>query len=156
MIGWKTLPGTENFSTPNGVIVSEDGRHVFVAASANYYVYRVTRGGTNPEVVPCPKLAGFPDKVRWSADAKSILVANHTASPEEFAKAQKASVKIGGSIFTTFNITRLEPVSMKTKIVMPSGLYGVFGSCTVAIEVGNRLWLGSTKSDRVAIFDLKP
>ena len=154
--GWKTLPGTEKFTTPNGVIVSPDGRQVFVAASGNFCVYRVTRGGANPEVVASPKLAGFPDNVRWSADGKSILAAVHTADPEEFAKAQAASVKIGGSMFTTFNVTRLDPVSMKTEIVMPSGLYGAFGACTNAIEVGNRLWLGSTKSDRVAIFDLHP
>jgi len=154
--GWKTLPGTEKFSTPNGIILSEDGRHVFVAASANFCVYRVTLGGTNPEVVASPKLAGFPDNVRWSADGKSILVACHTEDPEKFAAAQAASVQIGGSLFTTFNVTRLDPVSMKPEIVMPSGLYGAFGACTTAIEVGNRLWLGSTKSDRVAIFDLKP
>jgi len=154
--GWKTLPGTESFSTPNGVIVSEDGRHVFVAASTGMCVYRVTRGGANPEVVASPKLAGVPDNVRWSADGKSILVAVHTEDPEKFVAAQQASVKIGGAMFTTFNITRLDPVSMKTEIVMPSGLYGAFGAATNAIEVGNRLWLGSTKSDRVAIFDLKP
>ena len=45
---------------------------------------------------------------------------------------------------------------MDTEIVMPSGLYGSFGAATGAIEVGNRLWLSSCKSDRVAIFDLNP
>jgi hypothetical protein len=50
----------------------------------------------------------------------------------------------------------MDPVSMKAEIVMPSGLYGAFGGATTAIEVGKRLWLGSFKSDRVAIFDLHP
>ncbi len=153
--GWKTLPGTEDFSTPNGIIVSPDGRHVFVAASANFCVYRVTRGGTNPEVVS-GKVEGIPDNVRWSADGKSILVAVHTAPPEEFGAAQYAALQTGGAIFTPFNVTRMDPVSMRTEIVMPSGLYGAFGGATTAIDVGNRLWLGSFKSDRVAIFDLKP
>lgn len=45
---------------------------------------------------------------------------------------------------------------MTTEIVMPSGLYGAFGACTSAIEVGNRHWLGRTKSDRVVIFDPHP
>ena len=154
--GWKTLPGTENFSTPNGIIVSPDGRYVFVAASANFCVYRIRHGGANPEVVSSPRLAGFPDNIRWSADGESILAAVHTEDPEKFAAAQAASVKIGGSMFTTFNVTRLSPNKMTTEIVMPSGLYGAFGACTNAIEVGNRLWLGSCKSDRVAIFDLHP
>lgn len=51
---------------------------------------------------------------------------------------------------------RMDPDSMKAEIVMPSGHYGAFGGATTAIEVGNRLWLGSFKSDRVAIFDLNP
>ena len=38
---------------------------------------------------------------------------------------------------------------------MPPAIYGVLGGDTSAIEVGNRLWVGSTKADRVGIFDLK-
>jgi hypothetical protein len=153
--GWKTLPGTENFSTPNGIIVSEDARHVFVAASTGFCIYRVARGGANPDVVS-GKVAGIPDNIRWSADGKSILIGVHTAPPEEFATAQYAALQTGGNVYTTFNISRMDPVSMKAEIVMPSGLYGAFGGATTAIEVGKRLWLGSFKSDRVAIFDLHP
>lgn len=119
--GWKTLPGTENFSTPNGVIVSEDGRHVFVAASTNMSIYRVTRGGTDPEVVSAA-VAGIPDNVRWSADGKSILAGVHTEDPEEFVAKQVAAAQVGGNMYTTFNITRIDADSMKTEIVMPSGL----------------------------------
>lgn len=39
---------------------------------------------------------------------------------------------------------------------MPAAVYGVLGAGTSAIEVGNRIWVGSTKSDRVGIFDLPP
>ncbi|WP_455387845.1 hypothetical protein [Petrachloros mirabilis] len=153
--GWKTLPGTESFSTPNGIIVSEDGRHVFVAASTGARIYRVTRGATDPEVVSAGT-SGLPDNIRWSADGKSILIANHTAPPEQFVAAQIAAYGTGGNVYTTWNVERLDPVSMKTEIVMPSGLYAAFGGATTAIEAGSRLWLGSFKSDRVAIFDLHP
>jgi len=70
--------------------------------------------------------------------------------------AQVAAVQVSGLMYTSFNITRVDPDSMETEIVMPSGVYGAFGAATGAIEVGNRLWLSSTGSDRVAIFDLKP
>jgi DNA-binding beta-propeller fold protein YncE len=124
-------------------------------ASTGAAIYRVTRGGSKPEVVST-KVAGLPDNIRWSADGKSILVANHTEDPEKFIAEQAAALQTGGAIFTTFNVQRMDPNSMKTEIVMPSGLYGAFGGATTAIEVGNRLWLGSFKSDRVAIFDLNP
>jgi len=151
--GWKTLPGTETLSTPNGVIVSEDGRHVFVAASTNMSIVRITRGAAKPEVVSA-QVAGIPDNVRWSADGRSMLAGVHTANPEEFMAKSVAAAKVGGNLDTTFNITRIHADSMKTEVVMPSGLYGVFGGGTGAIEVGNRLWVSSCKADRVAIFDL--
>ena len=137
------------------MIVSEDGRHVFVAASSGMCIYRVTRSGTNPEVVSA-KVAGFPDNVRWSADGKSMLAGVHTVAAEQFVAKVVASVKDGTSMLTTFNITRIYADSMKTEIVMPSGLYGAFGAATGAIEVGKRLWVSSCKSDRIAIFDLNP
>ncbi|MEL6767370.1 MAG: hypothetical protein AAFP17_09335 [Pseudomonadota bacterium] len=50
----------------------------------------------------------------------------------------------------------LTPATMETSEVMPAAVYGVLGAGTSAIEVGNRIWVGSTKSDRVGIFDLPP
>ena len=151
--GWKTELGTELDSAPNGVIVSEDGSQVFVAASANFSVYRITMKDGKPEV-SATKLAGFPDNVRWSADGKSILVGVHTEEMEKFAEAQVYAVKNSGMMMTRFNITRIDPETMEAEIVMPSGVYGAFGAGTGAIEVGNRLWVSSTGSDRIAIFDL--
>lgn len=151
--GWKALPGAECVSSPNGVIVSEDGGHVFIAASTGMSIVRIARGGRDPEVVSA-EVAGLPDNVRWSADGKSILVGVHTEDPQRFVAKQLIAAKTGGNLDTTFNITRIQADSMKAEIVMPSGLYGAFGGATGAIEVGNRLWVSSCKSDRIAIFDL--
>ncbi len=151
--GWRTLPGTEDFSAPNGIVVSKDGQTVWVAQSAGGRVSKVARGGSDPEVVHA-KVDGPPDNLRWSADRRTIFVAVHTASPEEFENQQIAAAKTGGNLLTTFNITRLDPDTMETEIYMPSGVYGVLGGGTTAIEVGDRLWVGSTKSDRIGIFDL--
>ncbi len=152
--GWKTVAGTELESSPNGIVVSDDGKHVFVAATTNFKVYRVSLGSGKP-VVASVKVDGFPDNIRWSADRKSLLVGVHTEDPEKFVAAQITAVKVSGLMYTSFNITRIDPETMETEIVMPSGVYGAFGAATGAIEVGDRLWVSSTGSDRVAIFDLK-
>jgi hypothetical protein len=153
--GWVQLRGTEDFSSDNGILVSADGRYVYVAASANMTINRITREGEDPELVST-QVDGIPDNIRWSADGKSILAGVHTAPVEEFVAAQIAAAKTGGSQLTTFNITRLDPETLTAEIVMPSGLYGAFGAATGAIEVGKRLWISSFKSDRIAIFDLNP
>ena len=106
-------------------------------------------------MVASAKLDGFPDNVRWSADGKSILVGVHTEDMEKFVEAQIYAVKNSGMMMTKFNITRIDPETMEAEIVMPSGVYGAFGAGTGAIEVGNRLWVSSTGSDRIGIFDLK-
>lgn len=153
--GWAPLLGTEGLSAPNGLIVSEDGRYVYVAVSTSMSLVRVARGGENPEVVSVP-VDGLPDNARWSADGTSILVAVHTVDPMAFAGAAAAAVKSGSNLETTFNVTRIQADLSASEVIVPSGIYGVFGAATTAIEVGDRLWLGSAKSDRVAIFDLKP
>ena len=137
IIAAKSVKATKLAVLPNGIIVSDDRRHLFVAASANMTVSRLTRGTADPEVASA-KVAGMPDNLRWSADGKSILVGVHTEDPMQFAAKTAEAVKVGGNMYTTFNITRIDPVSMDTEIVMPSGLYGSFGAATGAIEVGNR------------------
>mgnify|MGYP006965303501 FL=1 len=75
-------------------------------------------------------------------------------SPSEFGIYMK------GAIFTAFDtdrdakVTRVDPDTMeKTEIVIPSGAYGALGAGTIAIEMGERLWVGSCGSDRLSIFD---
>jgi hypothetical protein len=59
-------------------------------------------------------------------------------------------------MLTTWNIRRFDVDSMKTDVLVPSGVYGGLGAATGAIEVGPRFWVCNTKSDRVGIFDLEP
>lgn len=77
---WKVLPGTESFSAPNGIVVSEDGGTVWVNESTGQCVSRVKRGGSDPEMTRV-KLPGAPDNLRWSADHKSIRVTRSRSWP---------------------------------------------------------------------------
>lgn len=149
---WKVLPGTESFSAPNGIIVSEDGGTVWVNESTGNCVSRVKRGGSDPELTRVP-LPGTPDNLRWSADGKSIFCNVHTASAVEFEYRQLGAAKFGTPVHTTFTVLRLDPDSMELEVVMPSGLYGPLGASCSTIEYGKRLWIGSCNCDRVAVFD---
>ncbi|MBC7006148.1 hypothetical protein BIZ37_26665 [Photobacterium sp. BZF1] len=154
--GWEELPGSESISTPNGIISSPDGQQVFVAASTGFSVVKIDRS-VSPVKVTSADLGGIPDNLRWSADGKSILAGIHVVdNPLDFPKQQSIAAKVGGNQMTAFKVTRIDPVTLSTAEVMPAAVYGVLGAGTSAIEVGNRLWVGSTKSDRVGIFDLLP
>lgn len=151
--GWSDLPGAENFSTPNGVLASPDGKYVYVAGSSDFGIHRINRESEQP-IVDFVKVGGIPDNIRWSADGRSMLAGVHTAEPMTFATEMVEAVKTGGNIRTPFKVTRIDAESLETSEVLPSGVYATMGGGTGAIEVGNRLWVSTTKADRIAIFDL--
>jgi DNA-binding beta-propeller fold protein YncE len=155
--GWTDIPGTEAFSSPNGVVVSSDGKYIFVNLSAGTQTARVTRGQIPPKV-DYADTGGLPDNVRWSASGTSLLVGVHDVSSEEFVARSSASYakpNAGGNVNIPFKILRLDPETLQFTEVIKSGVYGVMGGGTGAIEVGNKLWVSSFTADRIAIFSLK-
>jgi hypothetical protein len=152
--GWSTdLPGSEKVSTPNGILVSPNGQQVFIAASSNFSIVRIDRS-TQPPVVKSVDVGGIPDNLRWSADGKSMLAGVHTADAMKFVEAMVAAAKVGGNTPTPFKIVRIDAETLEVTEVLPSGVYATMGGGTGAIEVGDRLWVSSTKADRIAVFDL--
>lgn len=155
--GWTDIPGTKAFSAPNGVVVSPDGKYIFVNLSTGRQVARITRGQNPPKVDFAPT-GILPDNVRWSASGKSLLVGGHDVSTEEFfarVGASYAKSNVGGNVNMPFKILRMDPETLEFTEVIGSGVYGVMGGGTGAIEVGNKLWVSSMTADRIAIFPLK-
>ena len=152
--GWTELPGSEGISTPNGIITSPDGQQVYINASTGFSMVKIDRS-VEPPAVSSVDLGGIPDNVRWSADGKTILAGVHVVDEiTDFPKIQAAAAEVGGNQMTAFKVMRIDPETMEATEVMPAAIYGVLGGGTSAIEVGNRIWVGSTKADRVGVFDL--
>lgn len=153
--GWTDLPGSESISTPNGIVISPDGQQIYVAASTGFSVVKIDRS-VEPPTVSSVDVGGIPDNLRWSADGRSILACIHVVDPpSDFVRIQTAAAKVGGNQMTAFKVTRIDKDTLETSEVMPAAIYGVLGGGTSAIEVGKRIWVGSTKADRVGIFDLQ-
>ena len=51
-----------------------------------------------------------------------------------------------------FKIDIMNPHTMKLTNVVKSGVYGVMGAGTGAIEVDHHIWASSFRADRIAIF----
>lgn len=152
--GWTDVPGSESISTPNGIVISPDGQQIYVAASTGFSVVKIDRS-VEPPAVSSVDVGGIPDNLRWSTDGKSMLAGIHVVdNPLDFPKIQAAAAEVGGNQMTAFKVTRIDADTLETSEVMPPAIYGVLGAGTSAIEVGKRIWVGSTKSDRVGIFDL--
>lgn len=139
---WKRLAGTDA-PFPNGIELSPDGRSVYVNVYLAGQVRRIDR--ESGELLGAAEVAS-PDNVTWSADGSRLLVASHTGSLRDMMPCMDLEE---GSCPMPFEIVALDPESMaRTTLLARRG--APMGGATVALQVGDDLWLGTFAGDRVA------
>jgi len=136
--GIAPVPGTE-LSGANGIVVTEDGLSIYVAAWGTRELVRFTRG--NGAVDKTAVKTDFaPDNLRWAPDG-TILVAGQV--PDSGGAGGIAGFK-GWAVVT------LDPETMKLNEVARDRGESPLQNASVAIDVSGVLWIGSFRSDRVA------
>lgn len=133
--GWQKLAGTEAAGA-NGLEMSDDGRTLYVAAWGSQSFFRVSRGQEKAVRDEIP--LGFRvDNIRWARDG-SILAAGQGGTG-----TAQASI-----------VVKIDPKTLAVREILRHPNSPAFGAGTVAVEVGNELWVGSFRGDRLAIFPL--
>jgi DNA-binding beta-propeller fold protein YncE len=144
------VPGSAGLSGPNGVIVSPDGREVYVAVWSGREVARISRGTTPAKKDTVP--TGFlTDNLRWSPDGQTIFVGGQDASVKQVIDCFESTAV---NCNVPFKIDAMDPKTLKLTTLVKSGVYGAMGAGTGAIQVGNELWVSSFRSDRIARFPM--
>lgn len=129
--GWRKLPGTEG-SGLNGVELSPDAKTLYIASWGSRSFLRWRRGDDPAKRDSLP--LGFRvDNLRWSPDGR-IFVAGQT---EDGTK-----------------VVKVDPKTLKVTELIDRANTPAFGFGTVAIQVGNEIWVGSYRSPRIAIFPI--
>lgn len=146
--GWKIVPGSES-PGPNGIEASADGTWLYVNLWPVRKMMRLSRGRTpvQKDVIDLPF---HPDNLRWQADG-SLLSAGHAVPSLEglmecFAKACPGA---------TSNAARIDAKVFKAEEVVRLPFSPSFAGGTAALQVGQEIWLGSVRGDRVARYPLK-
>ena len=127
--GWTKVPESEA-SGPNGVEVSKDGKTLYVAAWGSQSFFRMSRGQT-PVKRDSIQLGFRVDNIRFAPDG---------------------SILASGQGQRTSNVVRIDPATLKVTELINQPDTPSFGSGTVAIPIGNEMWVGSFRGDRIAIF----
>ncbi len=137
--GFKKLPGTD-MSGANGIEVSADLRHVFVADSGSAKVLRYELAATDkPPLVIDP---GFRvDNLRWSGDGQLLLAGANPGPGCAPADRQCPRLLIAKA---------LDPNSLALTPLLEVRAMPGFTNLSSALIVGGVLWLGSPEGDRVA------
>jgi sugar lactone lactonase YvrE len=129
--GWQKLAGSEAAGA-NGLEMSQDGRTLYIAAWGTQSFFRLSRGQATPVRQEVP--LGFRvDNIRWARDG-SILAAGQGAK--------------------TTNVVKIDPGTLAVREILRHTDAPEFGAGTVALEVGNELWVGSFRGDRLAVFPM--
>jgi hypothetical protein len=140
--GWREIAG----ANPNGVLVSPDGKIVFYAAPFDDEVVRMNRVG-KPERQAVSVTQ--PDNLTWTEDGK-ILAASVRGSV--FRMFLDCSDLLSGTCGQEFAVVEISPESLATReLIVHQG--SPMGMVTVALEVGDRIYLGTAMGDRIAYID---
>jgi len=133
--GWQKVPGTEA-AGPNGIEMSKDGRTIYMALWGSQSFVRMTKGQIPPKKDTIP--LGFRiDNLRWAPDGTLIGAGQGGTAPNQ------ASI-----------VVKIDPQSLKVTEILRQPYGDVFSFGTGAIQVGNDLWVGNVRGDRIGIFPL--
>jgi hypothetical protein len=138
------VPGTEG-PFPNGIEISEDESTIFL----NIYMAGEVRkiDLESGELLGMAKIAN-PDNITWGNDG--LLVASHV---DGLAELLACSDIAEGACGFAFEIVSLNPDSMQgTTLIEHRG--APMGAATVALQIGERIYLGSFAGDRISYIDL--
>jgi sugar lactone lactonase YvrE len=130
--GWQKVPGSEA-AGPNGLEISKDGKTLYVGGWGSQSVIRLSRGQT-PVKRESVSVGFRVDNVRWAPNG-TLLAAGQGAAPAQ-----------------TSNVARVDANTLKATELVNYANDQAFGFGTVAIQIGNELWVGSVRGDRIAIF----
>jgi len=130
--GWQKVPGSEAAGA-NGVELSDGGGTIYMAAWGSQSFARISRGGTDVKRDEIP--LGFRvDNIRWARDGSLLAVGQGT-----------------GENAQVWQVVKIDPDTLDVREVTSVRNNDAFAAGTVAVEVGDDLWVGSFRGDRIAI-----
>lgn len=150
--GWSDVPDSE-MSGPNGVVVTRDGRTAFVAEWGGRAIHRIPldraqaaeRSAVGRASVEVPLM---PDNLRVSRDGMVLV----TGQDYDLANVMACETDDLANCPTGLEVLAVDPKRMSVTSIHASDPDD-FRAPTVAAPVGNELWVGAVKGDRIAVLD---
>lgn len=133
--GWATVDNSEVIA-PNGILVSDDASDIYVASWSTAALVKLSPKTHKRRSL---SLAFLPDNLRW-ADTGDILVGGQNDSPEAISQCY---VSKQNSCHNASAIAVVEPRQLALKCSQAVDI----GMATVAAEVGDNIWVGTTRGD---------
>ena len=128
---------------PNGIVVSEDNSKIFINIYMGNKTIRIDRASGE---VDGEFAVQQPDNITKDA-AGNLWVASHKHDPINQTCTEP------GVCLLPFEVVKADPVTLKTEVVLShSGT--PMGYSTVALKVGDEIYMGSAHGDRIASYPI--
>jgi streptogramin lyase len=138
--GLQEIPESQG-SAPNGVAVTPDGRTLWVSEWGGRAVYRLDADEEGAIRRRRVEIDGRPDNLTRRADG-GLLVAAQDAGVLRIVGC--ADIQTGGCD-VRYTVTEIDPDSLATTLVSEGR-----GGASVALEVGDEIWIGFFAGDSIA------
>ena len=146
--GLQKTAGSE-LSSNNGIAASKDGNWLYINSSSRGEVTRVPRTAAAAKSLPraTTKLpVSLADNIHWTPEG-TLLIAGHL----DGIPVSSACLQNGDRVCAMDSrIIELDPESMEIIRVWERNASENFGATTTALKVGDTVWYGILRGDRVA------
>lgn len=139
--GWVAVPDSQ-MSTPNGIAVSEDGDSLYVASWGGREL--VELDATTGERRNAVELDFLPDNLRYTDDGRILVTGQVIDDFDTFVQYESGELAPADR----YDVYALDPVTFTLELVAEGNIAG-FGNPTTALEVDNRILVGSVAGDRI-------
>ena len=146
-----TLVPDSKMSGNNGIEVSPDGKWIYVAAWGNKAVVRLPRGSGTTEKREMLPVGFLADNLRWAPDGQLIVAGQNVSAKDVFGCFQSNAPRCT----QPWRIDRWDTAAMSLKPVTTEPGNPEFGDATVGLQIGNEMFVGTFRGDRIAYFSLK-
>jgi len=139
---FRKVAGTDG-SMPNGIEISADGRFLYMNASAESSLRKIDlESGEEVGRVTVPT----PDNLSWAPDGRLLAASLFGFSGEDFAACAAMTT---GACGIPFKIIAVDPEAMTIVGTLFESSGAPMGAGTVGLQVGQELFIGSFKGDRI-------
>ncbi len=132
--GFREVPGTRLCGN-NGIASSPDGKWLFINAYGTHKVYRVPLSGDGATTSVAVDFN--PDNLRWAPDG-TLFVTGQFIGPGRRSGPD------------AWAVVKLDPKTMSVSPVLRQPGEPQFGDATSTVQIGQTLWFGTFRGDRVA------
>ena len=145
--GYKKIGGTDGI-LPNGIEISPDGDIVYMNVTGEGHIRKIEIE-TGQELGRAP--VATPDNVTWSPSGSLLIASLGELDVEAFAAC---TAQTEGACSNPFKIVEVDPETMTVLGTVYESTGAPMGAGTVGLQVGDELFIGSFKGDRILRVDL--